>query len=195
VETRWRVAASAGAFRSALRFDGVRTGIAERTVVATLGRQLGARVALEVGAGAILDGTLTPSGGEQVDVDVGPAATVALSWLALPETARRPFLFLAASLAASTTTAGGARLTALDARVSLLGGKTVFQRLTLYGAARGFGGPVRWRLGGERVVGADVHHYSLGAGARVVLPAGVDLFVEGMALGEASVSAGAGLRF
>jgi hypothetical protein len=54
---------------------------------------------------------------------------------------------------------------------------------------------VFWRLAGEDVLGGDVHHYALGAGAILRLPARLEVFAEGMALGERSVSVGAGVAF
>jgi hypothetical protein len=87
------------------------------------------------------------------------------------------------------------RVTAVDFRATVAAGKTFFDRLTLYASARLFGGPVFWAVEGDDLVGSDVHHYALGAGARVVLPGSLDLFIEGMAVGEQSVSAGVGWSF
>lgn len=186
---------SGGGFRSAVRFSGTRTEIAEATLLASVGYRVAPALSVELGLGAVLDGSLEPDGAGEVDLMPGPAISASLSWLALYETAHRPFVFAALSLSAVTVPTAGARLTALDARASLLAGKTFFDRLVVYAGARVFGGPVWWELAGDDVVGGDVHHYSAGLGARLSLPGGVDLFVEGMGVGEQSVNAGAGVAF
>lgn len=183
---------SAGVFRSALRLDDVRTEIAETTLLASAGTQLRPRLNLSVALGAVLDGSFEPEGSAAFDVEPGPALSVTLSWLALPETPARPFVFAGVTLGGMTAVVGGARATALDARATLLAGKT-FGPVVLYAAGRVFGGPVFWRLAGSDVTGSDVHHFSLGAGARLALPASVDLFVEGMPLGEQSATLGLGV--
>lgn len=169
----------------------MRTDISEVTVLAAAGYQLRPGLNLGVALGAVLAGRLEPSGGEAADMEPGPALSVSLSWLALPETGTRPFLFAGATLGAVTAVAGADRVTALDARATLLLGKTFAQRLVVYAAARAFAGPVFWR----DASGGDVHHYSFGAGVRVALPASLDLFVEGMPLGEQSATAGVGYAF
>jgi hypothetical protein len=151
--------------------------------------------------GAIVGGRAS-AGGVDHDVAPGVAASLTGSWLALYEGEARPFVLLALTLSGSTTTTtlasgGGAaqRLTAFDARLSVLAGKTFLERVTPYAAARVFGGPVWWTLDGAGVTGGDQHHYALGAGVTVRLPGALDVFVEGMALGERSLNAGAGLAF
>jgi hypothetical protein len=185
-DPRWHAGASFGGFRSTLRLGGERVDIDERTSLATLGYRLGNRLSLDFAAGAVLDGAL---GAE--DVAAGPAFSAGVSWLALPETSARPFVLVSVTLSISTVSAPMGQVTAGDARAGLLVGKTFWDRFTPYAAARAFGGPVYHR--GE--VGSDVHHYTVGAGARLALPASFDLYVEGMALGEQSVSAGAGVTF
>jgi opacity protein-like surface antigen len=149
--------------------------------------------------GAILDGRLTV-GGVEHDVRPGIAATVTVSWLALPERATRPFVLVAGTASVSTaTTAAGAgpevRLTAVDLRATALVGKTFFDRLTPYLAARVFGGPVMWHIDGADVTGGDQHHFAVGAGATLRLPGRLDLYAEAMPLGERSLNVGAGLSF
>ncbi len=159
-------------------------------MIATLGYRLRPTVAIELGAGAVLDGTLEPPGVAAADIGVGPAATAAISWLLLTETPGRPFVFLSASASVITVPTSTERLTALDGRVGVMVGKTFFARFTPYAAARAFAGPVFWTFDSA---GGDVHHYTVGAGARLALPGNLDLFVEGMPLGEQSVNAGLGI--
>lgn len=160
--------------------------------MATLSYHPGPRYGVAVGAGAVLGGSANT--GSSGDVGLGEIGTVSGSWLALLETARRPFVLATAALSVSTTTAvsdDGARhrLTAGDLRAGIAVGKS-FGRVVPYAAARVFGGPVYWRLGGADVTGTDAYHYTIGVGARVRLPAHFDAFVEAMPIGAASFSLG-----
>src|SRR5262249_31793125 len=151
------------------------------------------RYSLQLTLGGIFDGSIEPDGAARGDVGGGGSISVGWSWLPLYETETRPFVQVAASLGASTTTAVSDdserhRLSAGDLRVGVLTGKTFFDRLTAYAAVRGFFGPVRWQLGGEAVNGGDAHHFAVGLGAIWRLPARFDVFAEAMALGEQSVS-------
>ncbi|HKA91813.1 MAG TPA: hypothetical protein VKE22_29325 [Haliangiales bacterium] len=148
---------------------------------------------VQLGLGAILDGNARVA---QVDNDVGAgfAATVAASWLAVPEGEVRPFVLTGLSLGVSTAKAGADRLTAVDARLSVVVGKTFARVLTPYVAGRVFGGPVYWTIAGDSVVGGDSHHYSVGFGA-TLRPGAIDVFAEWMPLGERSVNVGVGWSF
>ncbi len=193
----WRVGVSGGGFRSELTFTGGRgVDVGEQSVTATLSWHKDPRFGVEGGLGAILGGRLTFAG---VDHDVAPgfAATVAGSWLALFEDGARPFVLVTAtaSVSTATTDGGAARLTAFDLRAGLVVGKTFFARLTPYVAGRVFAGPVSWTLDGADVTGSDQHHFSVGGGATLRLPGGVDVFAEGMAFGERALDAGIGLSF
>ena len=61
--------------------------------------------------------------------------------------------------------------------------------------SRFFGGPVFLEQSGVTTWGSDVYHVQLGAGSVVTLPAGFDLSVELIPLGEQRVSAGVGYSF
>jgi hypothetical protein len=58
-----------------------------------------------------------------------------------------------------------------------------------------FGGPVYWRYAGTAVTGTDDHHWQVGAGVSLLVARRVDVFAEGVPLGEVGVTAGAGLSF
>jgi hypothetical protein len=186
------------AFSTTVRLEGRRVALAEASVSASLGYHPGPRYGASFGLGAIVGGRVDSGDGDR-DVAPGLLATLSGSWLALYEAERRPFILASLSLGVSTTTAesddGAAyRLTAGDARVGVLVGKT-FGRWVPYGAARAFGGPVLWTLGGHAVNGDDAHHYTVGVGASLRLPARLDAFVELMPLGERSASTGISLSF
>ncbi len=150
-------------------------------------------VGLQLGVGAILDGNARVA---QADADVGAgvAATVAGSWLAVAEGELRPFVLTGLSLGVSTAKAGADQLTAVDARLSVVVGKTFAQVFTPYVAGRVFGGPVYWTIAGDSLVGNDSHHYTVGFGA-TLRTGSLDVFAEWMPFGERSVSAGVGWSF
>jgi hypothetical protein len=74
-------------------------------------------------------------------------------------------------------------------------GWTFARLLSPYVEARAFGGPAYWRVQGEDVQGTDAYHYQLGAGASLLIARRLDVFVEGVGLGERGVSTGLGLAF
>jgi hypothetical protein len=141
-------------------------------------------------------------GADSGEVGTGVLFSVGGSWLARYEGERSPFVLLSASLGVSTTTAvsddgESHRLTAGDLRAGAMAGKTFFesQRLVAFAAARIFGGPVMWHLGGESTSGGDTHHYAVGGGLMLRLPAHLTLFAEAIPLGEQSLSAGVTASF
>jgi len=172
----------------------------QATSFVTLAWQKSPRWSLQLGLGVIWDGSARPEGGASGDVGTGGGLSLGASWLGVYETERRPFVQLTGSLSLSTTTAVADdgerhRLSAGDLRVGALAGKTFLGRVTVFAVARAFGGPVLWHLGGDGVLGGDRYHVSVGAGAIVRLPGRLDVFVEGMPLGEQSATLGAGATF
>jgi hypothetical protein len=116
-----------------------------------------------------------------------------VTWLAVRERDRAPFLSLSLSLAGSRASAvadDGERrpLTAIDLRAGAMLGKTVGP-VTGFAVARGFAGPVSFRVAGEDETGGDAHHYALGAGATVRIGRRLAASVEALPLGERSVAA------
>jgi len=183
-----------GFFSTELKLGGGEVSLSETTLMASASYHPGPSVGFDLGLGAILDGE---AGAHDGDVAAGAAATAAVTWLALYEAERRPFLLLSLSLAGSRTDAVSDdgqehSLTAFDARFGAMVGKT-FGPATLYAVARAFGGPVTWTLGGEEVTGGDAHHYTVGAGAALRFARRVDLGLEGMPLGERSAVVSASL--
>jgi hypothetical protein len=88
------------------------------------------------------------------------------------------------------------RFNAFDVRLGGIVGKTFADTFTPYVTARVFGGPVFWRFDGEDVVGTDLYKYQLGGGVSLLLAGGrLDLFAEGIPLGERGVAAGVGTTF
>jgi hypothetical protein len=116
---------------------------------------------------------------------------VAASWLILAEGDVRPFLLTGLGFGASTTKAGGDRLTAMDLRLSVVVGKTFVEMFTPYLVGRVFAGPVKWTILGESVTGGDTHHYTVGFGATLRV-GGLDVFAEVLPLGEQALNVGLG---
>jgi hypothetical protein len=54
---------------------------------------------------------------------------------------------------------------------------------------------VFWTYQGASEVGTDTHHYQVGGGFALLVARRVDLFVEGVPLGEQAVAAGADVAF
>lgn len=175
--------------------------IERRAVVATYERRLGSAWTVQVGAGGILWGSLGVSGARH-SFGPGWSASVATSYRLLDGRGRMPFLLLGGSLAVANATTredkpGAAEVPywAGDLRVSGILGKTFFDVLSPYVAARAFGGPIFWRVAGEDVTGTDRYHVQLGFGLSASLPVGLDVFAELVPLGERAVSTGAGFSF
>lgn len=162
----------------------------------SFGRRFDKRVSLQLSAGALLGGHMS---GEGYDYDVAPGWVVAVSgsYQLFGDPGRVPFLVATLTFGTSgthTTQRGGAgettHLAATDLRVGAMFGYTFYNRVSPYAAVRAFGGPVAWHHAGLGYTGTDRHHYTLGGGLSVSLPLGLDLRVDGSAVGERSISAG-----
>jgi hypothetical protein len=84
---------------------------------------------------------------------------------------------------------------ALDLRLGALAGWPLFRTVSPYVVVRGFGGPVFWTYRGESRLGTDAYKYQVGAGLSLVVAGTVDVFVEGVPVGERGITAGAGISF
>jgi hypothetical protein len=74
-------------------------------------------------------------------------------------------------------------------------GTTFWDIFTPYVVGRAFGGPIHWRYQTQAIIGTDDHHWQVGAGFSIRVARRVDLFAEGVPLGELGVTAGAGVSF
>ncbi len=198
-ESPWRVAASFGWLSSELRFGSTDAPFYQRSVAASLTRQLGERFTVQAGAGAVLGGGIDAQGSDY-QMQAGWLARLGATWLALEGRGDWPYVAVSASLAASgvTTTAPGQPaepLTALDVGLSAAVGKAFFGTVAPYAGAKVFGGPVFWKLSGAAVTGTDVHHWQVALGLAAALPLGLDALVEWAPLGEKSFVAQGGWAF
>jgi hypothetical protein len=192
-------------------FGELEGSISRQAAIATLQYRLRPDLALQVGAGVghggslVIDGGLGPEGATAAPVRhemlPGWVATVSGSWRVLDGAGSRPLLLLTMTVGASgartreESAAESVAYTALDARLGAVVGKTFFDALTPYAALRVFGGPIFWRFRGEDRTGTDRYHYQIGLGLSASLPAQLDVFVEGVPLGERALVLGAGVAF
>jgi hypothetical protein len=172
-----------------------------RSAVATFERRLTPAWTLQLGAGGLLWGNLGV-GGVRHHLGPGVTASIAASYRLRDGRDGYPFVLLGGSLAFAYARtyderAGGpdVRYTAADLRVSAVAGKTLFDAVSPYVVARAFGGPIFWSLRGADVSGTDRYHFQLGVGLSASAPAGLDVFVELIPLGERAVTCGAGFSF
>jgi len=182
--------------------NSLHVGETRSALVASLAYHPTARLTFQLAAGGTLGGRLESPIGNQ-DFSSGLAAAVGASYrvVSMP----RAFAVLTGNFSFSreTTTLAGmngtpdvtARYQAFDLRLGALVGTTLWKVLSPYAVGRVFGGPVMWTYQGSSVTGTDAHHYQLGAGATVLLARRFSVFVEGIPLGERSVSAGAAFAF
>ena len=196
----FRVGVDGGGARTTIRFaNGPAVALQQASLLARVEWMLRPRLALFAGAGSVVAGTVRAEGADH-SLRPGWMATAGVAWLAVNETSRRPFVSASAMLGylgAHTRLDDNSPEVpwrAADVRVGVTVGKT-FGRVRPYAAARAFGGPVSWHLDGQSITGTDSHHYQLGAGIALDLPAYFDVSLEAVPLGEQGLAAGLGYRF
>lgn len=168
----------------------------------------------QLGAGGIAGGELV-HGAARDTIGPGLAAFTGVAWRVVDGHGAIPFVQLTATLSATHmltrtddrgtrtdgTTSPGAqpetpRFTALDLRLGAIAGKTFADVFTPYVTARAFGGPIAWHFDGASVTGTDLYKYQLGGGLSLALfERKLDVFAEGIALGERGFAAGVGTTF
>lgn len=168
----------------------------------------------QLGAGGIAGGTLV-HGAARDTIGPGFAAFTGVAWRVVDGRDAIPFVQLTATLSATHmltrtddrgtrtdgSTSPGARpeapaFTALDLRLGAIAGKTFADVFTPYVTARAFGGPIAWHFDGAPVTGTDLYKYQLGGGLSLALfDRKLDVFAEGIALGERGFAAGIGTTF
>ncbi|MEO8903288.1 MAG: hypothetical protein ABI488_14220 [Polyangiaceae bacterium] len=196
VRPHWAVGVSGLYTSTRLRFSGhLYADQVRYASLATLAYLPTPRLVLSLGAGAAFGGSLTLPDGKY-EFSPGPTLALGADYRAFDD--GRYFVLLTSSLsfAAARTHLGSAASVgyeASDLRVGVEAGLQLANIFRPYVAARAFGGPVFWRHQGEAVTGTDTHHYQLGAGVGVRLSKTLNLFAEGIPLGERALSAGVGL--
>jgi hypothetical protein len=191
------IGSAVGATASTLSFTGDRElDITQYAITASVGHVRPSRWSVRLALGAVLGGALEEDGRTH---DIGPGVvgsiSVAKQWGIGAWFVTGSFAFAASRTTTREDVPGAPRaiLIATDFRLGAIAGRS-FGSVSPYLLARGFGGPVPWRLDGMDVTGTDTHHYQLGAGASVVAPRGLTLVIDVAVLGERSASLGIALR-
>jgi hypothetical protein len=175
-------------FSDGLQADETRAG-----VLASLSWFLSRRVSLHLGVGATLGGQLSVSP-TPVYFSPGPATDLGVSWRVLDAERALPFVVLTGLVSFEAThTTGDVPYEALDFRLGGVVGWTLAGVVSPFATARAFGGPVYWRDANGSVTGTDASHYQVGAGVAALVAKRVDLFAEGVPLGERAISVGVGV--
>jgi hypothetical protein len=196
VRPHWAVGVSGLYTSTRLRFSGdLHADQTRYATLASLAYLPTPRLVLQLGAGISFGGSLTPPDGKY-EFSPGPTAALGADYLAFDDS--RYFVLLTSSLsfAAARTHLGSEASVgyeAFDLRLGTELGVELAKIFRPYVAVRAFGGPVYWHHQGAAVTGTDTHHYQVGAGAGVRLTRTLNLFAEGIPLGERAVSLGVGL--
>ncbi|HET8938074.1 MAG TPA: hypothetical protein VFN67_31740 [Polyangiales bacterium] len=194
---RWNVGVAGMLTATSLRFGDAGRGDQSRTgAVISAAYAPTPRLRLQASVGAALGGELRmPNGTHRFKP--GPTAAVGVGYRLL---SGMPFLALTAVLSTSTARTHhemqeATRYTAFDLRLGAAFGATFFDALSPYALARVFGGPVFWRYEGKAVTGTDAYHFQVGAGLAWRIVERIDVFIEGVPLGERVLSGGASAIF
>jgi hypothetical protein len=181
-------------------FSGDRKAGVERSIAGIgLEYRVDPKVSIQLSLGVLTTGAMTFLDSAHHFAS-GASGSLSMSYRVIEEKDALPFVGLTGTFGyanAKTNEALSATVAyhALDARLGLYAGKSFADVFAVYGAARVFGGPIFWKLRNEAVLGTDLYKYQLGLGASVSLFKRVDLFGEWIALGERSLSFGAGLSY
>lgn len=157
---------------------------------------------LRFGSGAIANGSLRLDNGARKELGAGPTLFFGFGIPIVQARGAIPFVQGGATLGATRTITRGddgreaPGFTAFDLRAAVTAGWNLGGWFVPFFSARAFGGPIFYRYEGEAVRGTDLYKYQLAGGLAVSLfRRAVDLFVEGVPLGERGFSAGVGTTF
>lgn len=205
---RWHLAASYSYAQTRIRFMGdelsgsTRFDQTRQLVLVSAAYRPKRWWSLELGAGALADGTLTFREGDGVvnrekrTMAPGPVAAIASSFVVSRGEKWVPFALVTVQFSAVFSSTGQAEpYVGTDLRVGAAVGFRVGSVFLPYVLARAFGGPISWKLDGARVQGTDSYHYQAGLGISMVLPRQIDLYIEGVPVGERGFSGGWGWTF
>ncbi|HXX68225.1 MAG TPA: hypothetical protein VEK07_13630 [Polyangiaceae bacterium] len=191
---KWRLGLEYAFTSTGLHFnDGLRVDQIRNASLATLDYRPLRRFTLEAGAGAFLSGSIT-AGPVRYAMAPGFVGIAGASWRVLDANGAIPFILLTSQISYfSSATSGDVGYNAFDLRAGAAVGTTIWGALSPYVVGRAFGGPVYWRYQGAAILGTDDHHWQVGAGFSLLLGHTVDVFVEGVPLGELGATAGVGV--
>jgi hypothetical protein len=172
---------------------GRRADMTRQAIFAGSELPLARNASFQLGAGGVVAGELERNG-HVYDLGPGPSGFVGAGYRAFGEQGPWPFLQINATFSVTRATTSTTPYTAFDLRAAAVAGKTIGAGFTPYAVARAFGGPIFWTIDGEDVIGTDLYKYQLGGGLALALAARtLDVFVEGIGIGERGVAAGIGV--
>jgi hypothetical protein len=198
---KFRFALGMGQSNTTITFDGDRYDVARTLALVSAERALGSRLTLQASFALIPGGTVTSHRDRtaRYESSFGGTGGIGISYRVLDEEEAAPFVvlganfgFLRQNLKGLPSTAHGTSLSAFDLRLSLVFGKTFWDRLSVYGVGRVFGGPVSAAFTEAR--GTDIYKYQVGVGTSLRLGERVDVFGEAVFAGERYLTGGIGLR-
>jgi hypothetical protein len=192
-----RLGVTLGAFDTTIMFGDRRARLRQQAVAVSVDKRLTPKFTLQLAVGGIITGRLAFEGRHHALS--GITASVAGAYRFVDEKGARPFVIGTASLGQSFLDARdrdvSVPLSATDARVGLVVGKSFGNFFAPFAVVRAFGGPVRWSRSDETLVGSDRYHYNVGLGALFLAGAGVDAGIEVSFLGEKRFTTGIGFSF
>ncbi|KIG16496.1 hypothetical protein DB30_04409 [Enhygromyxa salina] len=112
-----------------------------------------------------------------------------------------PYLLIVGTLSGSSASTRRASdreqagIHALDVKGDVSVGWTLGEAWSPYLAVRGFGGPVFWNQGDQRLIGSDLYHVSVAAGFNLAIGDQAAIYFDGAFVGMRGLSGGASLRF
>lgn len=186
-----------GAVNSTVAFSGDRDADFELSSLSIAGLYgINDRTQVRAGFGPVLDGRLDLPDGTRHDFDSGGVFFAGVLHRTGQADGWTPAIDFSGTLGftwgrTSGPDGGQADYRAADLRVGIQASWPVGQGVFPYAAARVFGGPVQWEIGGASVTGTDVHHYQLAVGSGLALGP-VVLFAELAPAGEKGAAAGIG---
>jgi hypothetical protein len=198
---KFRFALGLGQSSTTITFDGDRYDVQRTLALVSAERQLGERLTLQASFAVIPNGLIVSHRDRtaRYETSFGGTGGIGVSYRVLDEDLAAPFVVLGANLGylqqnlkGLSAAATGSSLSAFDLRLSLVFGKTFWDRLSVYGVGRVFGGPVAAAFTDAR--GTDIYKYQVGIGTSLRLGARLDFFGEGIFVGERYITAGLGLR-
>lgn len=208
IGSRWRAGATFGVFGSDLTFGKAASDVAieRRAISASLDYRLSVGNTISLGGGAGLGGRLVIKN-DRYEINPGWLVTASYSRILLQGRGAAPFILASLSAGGSgastrpllsgraADSSSSVSLYAFDIRLGVTVGKTFWNVLSPYVAARAFGGPVLWNINGQAESGTDQRHFQVAVGMVSSLPRGFDLFAEVAPGGERAVAIGGGFGF
>ena len=195
-----RLSASYAFTSTTILFGGSkRADLTRHAVFGGLEIPLSNRITGQISAGGIAGGSLD-HGDARDSMGPGFSGSIGMAARVVDGRGAAPVVQLTLGLSGThaITHAGNEtpRFTAFDLRGGVVASKTLGEIFTPYVVGRIFGGPVYWHYDGEAVTGTDLHKYQVGGGfALSLFKRRLDVFVEGIALGEKGVATGVGTTF